>query len=102
MHLWRLMPLDLDSPLWVSSSHKEPAVVRAISADEARTMAALAFATVAARHPFGRTHLQATPWLDPALVAVEPASDEPHPADGPAGVVAPAPAILPVPVGFSL
>jgi hypothetical protein len=87
--VYRLVPTDPSDPEWRASAHRGAAVVRARGEDEARALAAAAFRRAVARHE-GEVRL-GSPWRQPYAVRVEVLDDPCYPADGPAGVLEPAP-----------
>ncbi len=99
--VYRLVPTDPSDPEWRASAHRSAVVVRAGGEDRARGLAAAAFARAVARHE-GEVRL-ASPWRQPYAVRVEAVEDPRYPADGPEGVLEPAPRARPalVPAGDS-
>jgi hypothetical protein len=70
MPLWKLTPTNLSDPLWRSSRHSGPAVVRAASDGAARRISAATFWAGDAAWTGGHD-----PWTSPALVKAEPLED---------------------------
>ncbi len=87
MPIWRLIPVDLADLSWEASSHKGPALVRAGSEEEARSVAQKAFGV---KTRFGPgAGVIGPPWKQETLVQVQIASDTFYEADGPSKVLEP-------------
>src|SRR3954451_22969284 len=91
--VYRLVPTDPSDPEWRASAHRGAVVVRAGGEDRARGLAAAAFARPVARHE-GEVRL-ASPWRQPYAVRAEAFEDPRYPAEGPEGVLEPAPPARP-------
>jgi hypothetical protein len=85
--IWRLIPIDLDDPSWLTSSHRGPAVVRARDENTARQTAQEAFGLPQRFRPGKGTPVP--PWKRPEHVRAERLEASIYPADGPAEVLEP-------------
>ena len=88
MPVYRLTPIDPNDPNWRTSIHRDVAVVRAGSEEEARSLASEAFdTTLAPSSPGGKI---ATPlWRHPQAVRAEVIQDRRYEAEGPAVILEP-------------
>jgi hypothetical protein len=84
MPIWRLIPLDLTSPLWAASQHIDIAIIRAATAREARYAAMQAFGRVVPDIPW-----HANPSRQLALVACEQPDASGYPESGPPAILEP-------------
>jgi hypothetical protein len=87
MFIWKLTPVATDDPIWLASSHRAPAFVRAPDEESARAAAQQEFG-VAARFPAG-TGIVCAPWTRPNLVRAEILKGSRHTTDGPLAVLEP-------------
>ena len=88
MLLYRLTPTNLNDPNWRTSTHRDVAVVRADSEEQARSLISKAFnTTLAASSPGGKI---ATPrWQHPHAVRAEVVQDQRYRSEGRAGILEP-------------
>lgn len=88
MQVYRLSPINPNDPNWRASTHRDVAVVRASSEEQARSLAAEAFDTTLARSwPGGKI---ATPlWRHSHAVRAEVVQDPRYRPEGPAGILEP-------------
>ena len=88
MPLYRLTPINPHDPDWRTSIHRDVAVVRAGSAEQARSLASKAFdTTLAPSAPGGKI---ATPlWQHSYAVRAEVMHDQRYASEGPAGILEP-------------
>ncbi len=88
MPVYRLTPIDPNDPNWRTSIHRDVAVVRAGSEEQARSLASEAFdTTLAPSSPGGKI---ATPlWRHPQAVRAEVIQDRRYEAEGPAVILEP-------------
>jgi hypothetical protein len=88
MLLYRLTPTNLNDPNWRTSTHRDVAVVRASSEEQARSLVSTAFdTTLAPSSPGGKI---ATPlWQHPHAVRVEVVQDQRYRAEGRVGILEP-------------
>jgi hypothetical protein len=84
MPIWRLAPLNFDSPLWAASNYRGIAVIRAGTEREARQAAMQAFGKAVADIPW-----YMHPWRQLALVACEEVSGVGYPATGSTAILEP-------------
>ena len=83
MPIFRLRPLDPDSPLWQRSRYRGPAVLRAADVATARQLASHCFVgDEAATNP-----RREDPWQ--SLVTFEICTDSGYPEEGPAALLFP-------------
>ena len=88
MPLYRLTPINLNDPNWRSSIHRDAAVVRASSEEQARSLASKAFdTTLAPSSPGGK--IAAPRWHHPHAVRAEVIRDQRYGPEGPAGILEP-------------
>jgi hypothetical protein len=85
MAIWRLIPVDLDDPSWLTSAHRGPAVVRAPDESSARQTAQDAFGLPQHFRPGKGPPVP--PWKRPEYVHAERLEASIYPADGPAEVL---------------
>jgi hypothetical protein len=88
MSLYRLTPINPYDPNWRTSIHRDVAVIRAGSEEQARSLASKAFdTTLAPSSPGGKI---ATPlWHHSYAVRAEEIQDQRYGSDGPAGILEP-------------
>jgi hypothetical protein len=88
MPVYRLTPTNPNDPNWRTSIHRDAAVVRAGSEEQARSLASEAFdTTLAPSSPGGKI---ATPlWRHPHAVRAEVIQDRRYEAEGPAVILEP-------------
>ena len=88
MPLYRLTPINANDPNWRSSIHRDAAVVRASSEEQARSLVSKAFdTTLAPSSPGGKI---ATPrWHHSHAVRAEVIEDQRYGSEGPAGILEP-------------
>ena len=88
MPVYRLVPINPNDPNWRASTHRDVAVVRAGSEEQARSLAAEAFdTTLAQSRPGGKT---ATPlWRRSHAVRAEVVQDPRYRSEGPPGILEP-------------
>lgn len=86
MHIWRLTPVakHLNSPQWNKSTCKDPVLVRARTADQARELAREMLQDKRAGEPWRNN-----PWMDPPLVQCEQATNTGSPDEGEPGILEP-------------
>ena len=84
MPIYRLTPIDLNSPAWAASNYTGLAVIRAPTERAARQAAVQGFGK---EHPEIPWH--ANPWWQLALVTCEAWVDSGYPETGPTAIVAP-------------
>jgi acyl-CoA hydrolase len=88
MPLYRLTPISPNDPNWQTSIHRQVAVIRADSEEQARSLAAQAFNTTLAASSPGRK--MATPrWHRSDAVRAEVIQDPRYGSEGPAGILEP-------------
>jgi hypothetical protein len=87
MAIWKLTPLDLSDPNWISSSHRAIAIVRAADEAGARAVAEKAFGVPTHFKPGGGIHYP--PWTRSALVKAELIEDPRYDPEGPSSVLEP-------------
>lgn len=87
MPIWKLTPLDLSDPNWISSSHRGVAIVRAPDETAARAAAEKAFGVQTRFKPGAGVHFP--PWTRPALVKAEMIEDRRYDSHGPTAVIEP-------------
>lgn len=68
MAIWKLEPIDLNSPDWERSTYQGEVIVRAESETKARDIAACAY-VIAADVKFGARKNNDIPWNQPSLVS---------------------------------
>ena len=88
MQLYRLTPINPHDPNWRASIHRDVAVMRAGSEEQARSLASKAFdTTLAPSSPGGKI---ATPlWHHSYAVRAEVMQDQRYASEGPAGILEP-------------
>jgi hypothetical protein len=88
MLLYRLTPTNLNDSNWRTSTHRDVAVVRASSEEQARSLVSKAFdTTLAASSPGGKI---ATPlWQHPHAVRAEVVQDQRYRSEGRVGILEP-------------
>jgi hypothetical protein len=88
MLLYRLTPTNLNDPNWRTSTHRDVAVVRASSEEQARSLVSKAFdTTLAPSSPGGKI---ATPlWQHPHAVRAEVVQDQRYRSEGRVGILEP-------------
>jgi hypothetical protein len=87
MAIWRLIPVDLDDPSWLTSAHRGPTLVRASDESSARQTAQEAFGLPQRFRPGKGTPVP--PWKRPEHVRAERLEASIYPTDGPAEVLEP-------------
>ena len=88
MHLYRLTPINSRDRSWQGSVHRQTAIIRAGSEDDARTLALKAFHTPLLPSAPGRA-VDVAPWREAEAVRVEVIQDQRYSAKGPAGILEP-------------
>ncbi len=87
--IWKLTPTDLPSEHWECSTYKGEAIVRAASADEARTIAGQAFLKATPSRPGRDTPIPPWKQMNPELVSCKRLDDSDYDGWGPAEVLFP-------------
>lgn len=88
MKIWKLSPLDLNSPDWCNGNYQDDAIIRAEDEKEARKIAVLRFFSLAIKNgPCQETPL--SPWDDSSVVKCIELDNSEYSTDGPAKVLKP-------------